>query len=259
MTSVAEVRDLGAPIAQKRLPPANAVIVLLLSLVFAWVALRVGEVNGAVLGMLAFAMLLAGFAVWGLTYRAAIYEQGAMISSFMGTRKFNFRDLKEFAYSRTVRGGQLQDLITFYPRAGKPFRIVTQPTSRADGDQDLGALVQRLSGVQVERMTKELERRKRVPWIARVTGKIPAQPAIAITRDGYVVNNGESDTTVRFVDSEIQVSNGIFIVTGRDSSKPIFQVPCSAVGFHPGFHLIGRLLGDAEAPQPASAAVKATA
>ena len=241
MSTAAPFREYGTLVARKTLPKANAIVVGIAALGFAFLALSAGPLDGTSFGFLLFAVGLLALCAWALTYTASIYENGAVVQSVFGSRSLPFRDLKTFGYSRVVIRAEPQDTLALVPRTGKPLRIVTKPRFRSGPDADLASLVDRLTARFSEQLEKDLTKAKRVPWITRVPTSVPAQPGVALSREAFLVHDGKTESKLLFAEVESSVENGTFVVRQLGTKKALFSVPCQVVGFYPGFALQGRL------------------
>jgi hypothetical protein len=237
MGTAAPMRDFGPLINQKTLPRANAIIVSLAGLAFGGMALSAGPMDATAVGFLLFALGLLALCGWTFSYKATIYENGATVQSIYGNRSIRFTELRTFAYSRVLMRGQPQDTIIFVPRSGKPLRIVTQPDFRAGRDTDLARLVEKLTPKFVERMEKELTRAKRVAWVERVQGGLMAQPAVGLSREGYLVDDGKSAVTIHFARVDTSIVNGMFEAVELGTQRTLFRIACGSRNFYPGFTL----------------------
>ncbi len=241
MGTAAPVRDFGTLVNRKTLPRTNAIVVAIAGVAFATLALSVGSLDATAIGVLLLALGLLGLCAWSISYKATIYENGATVESLLGSRALPFRDLRTFAYSRILMRGQPRDTIVFIPRNGKPLRIVTQPDFRTSGDADLARLVDQLTPRLTERMEKELGRSKRVRWVERSSRSIPDTPAVTVTREAFIVENGKGSVTVPFAEIDTTVLSGTFLVVQLGTKMTLFSIPCSAPNFYPGFALQQRL------------------
>ena len=241
MSSPVPAPNFGRLIHRKSLPRLNAIFMSVPALALGGLALSAGPLNGMSIGVLLLALLLLALCAWSLTYKAAIYENGATVESIFGHRSLSFRDLRTFGYSRIIRRGQPMDTLTFVPRNGKPLRIVTQPDFRAGPDQDLLQLVNAMTPRYTERLEKELTRARRVPWVTRVPGTAPVQPGVALTSSAFLLEAGKETVTFPFADVDTTIENGMFIVTNRSTGKRAFTIPCYAPNFYPGLALLQKL------------------
>ncbi|MEP6572396.1 MAG: hypothetical protein ABJD11_06855 [Gemmatimonadota bacterium] len=242
-------RDFGKLVASKRLPRANGVIVGLAASGFAYLAISVGEVNGTVIGVILFSLLLLLICAWSWTYRATLYENGAVVQSIFGAKSLGFRNLRTFGYSRLSMRGQPQDTLTLVPRTGKSLRIVVQPDVRSNGDVDISALVEVLSARFSEQIEKELTRTSRVAWVEGRSAAMPAQPAVALSRDAFLVASGKDELKIPFTDVDGSIQNGFYHGRKSGTRKVLFTIACSAVGFYPGLALQQRLQASRPVPE----------
>jgi hypothetical protein len=228
---------LGPVLVRKTLPRANGVVVLIFSAALLYVVVAAHSLDASAIGLTGFALLLILMAVWTFTYHAEIHEGGVVTSSLFGSRSITFAELKSFSYARTSTNGQLRDTIAFRPQSGRTVRVVTQPGPRSGGDRDLTAISKMLSDRFALKMGQDLARRNRVQWLNASTRTVPANAALALTRDGYVIGDGAAARTILFSEVDQEIVNGRFALRRKDNRNTEFQCSCVVENFYPGLAL----------------------